>query len=99
MGAYEHGNPPTGIGDPGEPIIPTATVAYDIAWSGRVSVAIYDVNGRLMGMLFDGFKPAARYEVQWDGTSDSGNSVAGSVYFVRMLVGSASYHRKVVMLK
>jgi len=105
---------PTGVRDPDLPTVamttalrpaypnpfnPTVTVVYDLAHSGRVRVAIYDVKGRLVRRLVDHVQPAGSYEVQWDGKSGRGNAMASGVYFIRLVTDRFTDHRKVVMLK
>jgi len=42
---------------------------------------------------------SGQHEARWDGKSDRGTGVTSGVYFVRMMAGSYSEVRKIVMLK
>jgi flagellar hook assembly protein FlgD len=53
-------------------------------FNGEVSLAIYDVEGRLVANLVSGTKTAGEHTVQWDGLDGAGNRVASGVYFYRM---------------
>ena len=63
-----------------------ATVRFAIAHEARVSIAVVDVQGRLVATLIDGPMATGRYQTAWDGRSASGPASAG-VYFARMRAG------------
>lgn len=82
------------------PFNPTTTIAYDVPQSGGdVSIAIYDVSGRLVRTLVDEHRSAGRYSAQWNGDDDAGWPVASGVYFYRMQAGPFHETRKMVLLK
>jgi hypothetical protein len=81
------------------PFNPSTAIVYDIAQSGRVSLRIYDVRGRLVRTLVDEFKSVGRHEAVWHGRNDSGESVSSGVYFVTMQAGVFSAVNKAVLLK
>jgi flagellar hook assembly protein FlgD len=43
--------------------------------------------------------PAGEHQARWDGFNDAGHGATTGVYFVRMVAGSHSEVRKIVMLK
>ena len=51
-----------------------------------VDVAVFDLAGRRLQQLDQGFRTAGRHEVQWDGRDASGARVRGGMYFVRARV-------------
>jgi hypothetical protein len=67
------------------PFNPKVSIAYSVARPGRLSVAIYDIRGRLVRNLMNAPVEAAG-SVDWDGRDDSGGAAASGVYFyeVRM---------------
>jgi len=66
-----------------------------------VTVAIYDVAGRLVRKLVDRVESpsAAGFSVVWDGTDHKGERVSSGVYFCRMTVAGFSDTKKMVVLK
>ncbi|NIO27870.1 MAG: T9SS type A sorting domain-containing protein [Candidatus Latescibacteria bacterium] len=114
MGAYEHQGPPTGIDDGPEytlptvtalrsahpnPFNPSVTLVYDLDSNQDIQLAIYDVQGKLVRKLVDGYQTAGTHEVRWNGTDGGGNAMASGVYFVRLRWAGRSDHRKIVLLK
>jgi hypothetical protein len=82
------------------PFNPTTAIDYDIPGAGgNVSLRIYDVKGRLVRTLVDGFKTPGRKTVTWDGRNNGGQSVATGVYFYRMAAPGFEQTRKMVLMK
>ncbi|HET6348705.1 MAG TPA: FlgD immunoglobulin-like domain containing protein, partial [Candidatus Krumholzibacteria bacterium] len=81
------------------PFNPSTTVDFSLANSGRVTIAIYDVRGMLVRRLVDETMPSGAHQARWNGMDDRGRPSASGIYFVRMLAGSYSEVRKIVMLK
>lgn len=82
------------------PFNPSTTIRYDVPAGGaEVRVAVYDVAGRLVAVLVDGYQPAGRREVAWNGRGSTGAPVAAGVYFCRMTAGEWAESRKMVLLR
>jgi flagellar hook assembly protein FlgD len=62
-------------------------------------LTIYDVAGRRITTLVDRRMSAGSARVQWNGYDSRGQRVASGVYFYRLVAGSTSETRKMVMLK
>ncbi len=81
------------------PFNPQTTVAFSLASAGLVRIAIYDVRGTLVRRLADEAMPAGEHSVVWNGVDDRGRPASSGIYFVRMIAGSYTETRKIVMLK
>ncbi|HXV13949.1 MAG TPA: HYR domain-containing protein [Candidatus Krumholzibacteria bacterium] len=81
------------------PFNPQTTVTFSLVSSGLVRIAIYDVRGKLVRRLADTVMPAGDHSVAWNGVDDGGRTASSGVYFVRMIAGSYTETRKIVMLK
>jgi len=60
------------------------TVAFTVPADGPVEVAVFDLRGRCVRTLFQGFHAAGPDSVSWDGRSDAGRNVAAGMYIVRL---------------
>ena len=76
------------------PFNPTTTIRYQLPEAEYVTVAIYDLQGRLVETLVDGEKAAGRYSVTWHAE----NQPSG-VYFYRIRAGKFTATKKLLLLK
>jgi hypothetical protein len=82
------------------PFNPSTTVRFDLPRAGSVELAIYDLRGRLVKLLVSGQSfEAGRHQLQWNGTDDTGASVASGVYILRLADGSAAQTQRMTLLK
>ncbi len=80
------------------PFNPTTTINYSLAVPGQVSLAVYDLGGRLVKTLVDGDRAANRYQVNWNGTDYNETPVASGVYFYQLTVDNQTIDTKRMML-
>jgi hypothetical protein len=71
---------------------------YVLPSPGRVTIAVYDVNGARVRSLMDA-DAIGSGTVAWDGRTDSGGRAAPGLYFVRLTTPSGRTHRAVVLLQ
>ena len=82
------------------PFNPVTTIAFDVPSGGaEMSLRIYDVSGRLVRTLVDGYELEGTRSVTWDGTNDQGESLASGIYFYRMTAPEYSETIKMILLK
>jgi hypothetical protein len=82
------------------PFNPTTTISYDVPPGGaNVTIRIYDASGRVVRTLVDDRRAAGTHDTVWDGRNDAGTTVSSGVYFYRMVAGSFSEARRMVLLK
>ncbi|MCK5617980.1 MAG: aryl-sulfate sulfotransferase [Candidatus Krumholzibacteria bacterium] len=83
------------------PFNPETTIRYELKERGHVSLAVYNVAGKLVRTLVDEVKPplAGGYSVAWDGRTNAGNPVPSGVYFYRLVTQNFMQTRKMILLK
>jgi len=62
-------------------------------------VAVYDVTGKEVRVLFEGQLPAAGRHVTWDGRDRRGGRASSGVYFIRAVVGHEQTSRSVILVR
>jgi flagellar hook assembly protein FlgD len=63
------------------------------------SLAVYDVNGRLV-KRFNGSTGGPRFvTIEWDGTNQNGLPVASGIYLYRVNAGKFTAVKKMILLK
>ena len=62
-------------------------IEYDLLYlvdATRVELAIFDLAGRTVGVIYDGLATSGRFAVEWDGRTPSGVLVPPGSYLVRL---------------
>ena len=82
------------------PFNPKTTIQYEVPAGGcDVLIEIYDVSGRVVRSLVDGFESEGRREVVWDGRDDSGHELSSGVYFYKLVTPETEMTRKMLLVK
>ena len=72
---------------------------FELAFPDRVSLRVYDVQGRLVRDLVTGVRAAGTHRVNWDGRNEGGERVAAGTYYFRLNAAGLSYTRPVTLLR
>ena len=80
------------------PFTSGTTLEYSLPISGKVSLKIYDITGRLVRTLVEGEKDAGLHTVSWDGRDKSGSEVPPGIYFSRFTSGPLSRTKKLILI-
>ncbi len=103
--------PPTSVPDGFElfqnypnPFNPQTNIQYQLAFSGKVTLKIYDLMGKEVKTLVNQEQTPGSYTFRWDGKNDRLLQVVSGVYFFRLVTKSAkgqtfSQVRKLVLLR
>ncbi|MBL7996800.1 VCBS repeat-containing protein [bacterium] len=81
------------------PFNPSTTIRYDIPAESRVTIKIYNLLGQEVKTLVNGVKGIGRYEIQWNGRNESGNTVASGVYLYRLQTNKFIQTKKMLLIK
>jgi hypothetical protein len=82
------------------PFNPSTTIGYDLPKDAYVTVAVYDMLGRMVASLVDGVQTASSYRVEWHPSN-----LSSGIYFYRMEArnqdgsGTFSAMKKLLFLK
>jgi len=66
---------------------------------GRVRLAVYGVDGRLVRTVLDAPAVPGRHEASWDARSSAGRRAAPGLYFCRLEWGGQSLSRSFVVIE
>ena len=81
------------------PFAESAAIRYAVPEAADARLAVYDVAGREVRVLADGYHAAGPYLVGWDGRDARGNAAASGVYFARLTQGEQSATTKLVLVR
>jgi hypothetical protein len=77
-----------------EPFNPTTAISYQLSAFSQVNLRVYDLAGRLVATLVDGWREAGMHEVTFDATG-----LAAGVYLYHLETAGQSVSGKMVLLK
>ena len=81
------------------PFNTTTLIPFDLAFSGRVRLTLYDVLGRKVRTLVEGVLSPGRHATLWDGRDALGQEASSGMYVVRMEVGDFVDTQRMVLLR
>jgi hypothetical protein len=76
------------------PFNPSTIISYKIPKTSKVSLKVYDINGRLISILFEGTQNSGNYITQFDGIK-----LASGIYYCRLSADNFTKINKMVFLK
>jgi len=76
-----------------------AVLQYAIPHNARVSLHVFDIQGRMVRTLVDQDAAAGTFRAHWDGLTDGGTPAARGVFFARLAVDGRTLDTKKVMVQ
>jgi hypothetical protein len=62
-------------------------------------VRVYDLSGRAIRVLFEGFLTPGYYSARWNADDESGDPVPSGIYVAKLRVGKLITSKKLVVLR
>jgi hypothetical protein len=81
------------------PFRPNTTISFALDRATEARLTIYDVQGRVVRVLADGFRAAGDHSVEWDGTDANGRRVAAGAYFYELQTSAGREAKKMIHLR
>lgn len=75
------------------------TLSFTLPRPQDVRLTIYDISGRLVAEVDDGYREAGLQEIAWDGRDANGEEVASGIYLCRLDAGEHHATGKVTVLR
>ncbi len=76
------------------PFNPTTTISFSISTTAKITLSIFDVNGRKLETLINEQRSPGNYEVEFDGSNFSSGT-----YFYRITAGEFKETKRMVLIK
>jgi hypothetical protein len=81
------------------PALDGTTVRFGLPREGRISLEIYDAQGRRARSLQRGTFAPGEHSARWDGRDDLGRPVASGLYFLRLEVGGVELTKRLAVTR
>lgn len=76
------------------PFNPTTTINFALLQRGRTKLIVYDLTGKEIATIIDGYKTAGSYSIKFDA-----QNLPSVVYFYKMISGGFKMVKKMVLIK
>ena len=76
------------------PFNPVTSFNYTMPNDGMVQVSVYDVNGRVVADLVNGYMTAGTYPVVWNASE-----LSSGIYMLQMISGDFTTMQKIMLIK
>jgi hypothetical protein len=81
------------------PFNPTTSIRFELPRSMTVTVAVYDMSGRMVRTLVEGPVDSGPRTVVWDGRDSFGREVASGVYLCRLTSVAGTHVRRMSLVR
>ena len=76
------------------PFNPSTNITYNLPETGNVRIAVYDISGRLVRVLFDGVETAGTHKLSFNA-----QNLSSGIYICRMSAGNELKSIKILLMK
>ena len=81
------------------PFNPVTTITYDLPERIMVRLTVFDITGRRVREIINGYQEAGFQSAVWEGTDDAGRPVSGGLYFYQLKAGEFVKTQKMLLIK
>jgi hypothetical protein len=81
------------------PLRSSTTLTLALPAAARVTLAVFDQQGRRVRMLADGERTAGVHAIAWDGRGDDGRVVPSGLYFAQLHSGGRTLTRRIIAVR
>jgi hypothetical protein len=81
------------------PFNPETNISYYLPKDCQVELTVYNVLGRKVRTLFEGYDYAGTHTITWNGKADDGSQLGSGIYFYRLRTDLFDQTKKMVLMK
>ncbi len=81
------------------PFNPKTSLSASLEHSAHVSLRIHDIAGRHVATLFEGWREAGEFNMDWTGKDERGRSLGAGVYLAVLKAGNQEAIARLILLK
>jgi len=81
------------------PFNPQTRVSFDLDSGQLVSIDVFDLSGRRVVSLLEGYLAAHRHTVEWNGCDAAGRAVSSGSYVVQLRTSAGAHSQKVMLAR
>jgi hypothetical protein len=79
------------------PLSNSTTISVSVPHREKISVRIFDMNGKVVATLADGELLEGTHQFEWNATNDSGNTLGAGVYTLQAITYNSTENRNIII--
>ena len=81
------------------PFNPQTTINFSVVVPGQISLKVYDISGKEIGNLINGFYAIGNYSVQWNAKDMYGNQLSSGIYIYQLNTEKGILSNRMVLMR
>jgi len=81
------------------PFNPSTLIEFSLERGAEVELSVYNLLGRKVKTLIDGYTAPGTTKIRWDATADSNEELASGVYFYKLSVEDEELRKKMLLIR
>jgi hypothetical protein len=81
------------------PFNPTTTIRFKLPRDAEVKLEVFNTLGQKVRVLVNDNRAAGAHSITWDGRTDAGTAVGSGIYFYRLISGSITEIKRMLLIK
>ena len=81
------------------PFNPITTINFSILESGNVSLIVYDISGKEVSKLIDGFYAPGNYAIKWNAIDYYGSQLSSGIYIYRLKTKNSIFSNRMILIR
>jgi len=81
------------------PFNPSTNISFSLPYPENINISIFDINGRKVQQVANGFYLPGNHIVKWDGNGFDGTAVSSGIYIYQLTGANLFLTRKMLLIK
>ena len=81
------------------PFSASTTISFRLPIRGSADLGIYDLNGKLVRLVFSGSLDEGDHAFTWDGTDNTGNKATPGIYLFRLTTDKEVSVKRMILIR
>ncbi len=81
------------------PFNPVTHITFNAPKTTQVKIAVYDILGRQVKVLYNAVAPAGSHTISWDATNEAGTPLGSGIYFYQLQSENVTLSKKMILVK
>ena len=81
------------------PFNPVTNIGFSIVEPGNISLKVYDISGREVSELINGFYTPGNYNVTWNAMDSYGSQLSSGIYIYKLNTENGILSKRMVLMR